>query len=302
MRKRRGITPDDAQRWIKQGFGQGQGQSYRPFFNVRDVPSRGRSCKVLGIDTGRIHHYLSDLEYYCHVLVEYDQTVTDIREQYALLPYERPQWIARTLGLKYPTYPGTKTPIVMTSDLVLTVGALHQNPPSVLCVKPSKALDPANPKSRRTLEKLAIEKIYWDLLGCPFNLVTEHDIPIVRAKNLIFFRTSIVAEEFDFLNTYLPEFPALFDSVWAPDLLLMEILGRIADILGLDAASCFCLTGRAVWLRLLDIDIDTEILHHHQPVRRNAPQGGNAWLKSTTSLAPLLMQQPSLKGSIDSST
>lgn len=48
------------------------------------------------------------------------QSTLDIREQFALLPWEETQSIAQKLGIRHSTYPGTRTPIVVTSDLVLT--------------------------------------------------------------------------------------------------------------------------------------------------------------------------------------
>src|SRR4030067_3196716 len=158
MPKRWGATPKNVLSWIGRGDGQGEAQNYRPFLYVRDVPSSGRSAMVQGIITGRTHHYLSDLEYFHHILAEYEPTVEDIREQFALLPWEETQEIARSLGIQHPVYPGTRTPIVMTSDIVLTIRHQGFLKYSVICVKPSSMIDPQYCRSKRVLEKLLIEK------------------------------------------------------------------------------------------------------------------------------------------------
>lgn len=121
MRKRRRATPENVNAWIRRGDGQGEGRNFRPFFHVRDVPSRGRSHILVGLRTGRTHHYLSDIEYNYHLLAEFASEVIDIREQFALLPWGETQSIASALRIRHPVYPCTHTPIVMTSDIVLTI-------------------------------------------------------------------------------------------------------------------------------------------------------------------------------------
>lgn len=102
MLKRRGATPENVDAWIRHGDGQGEGINFRPFFQVRDVPSRGRSHIVVGLRTGRTHHYMSDIEYSYHLLAEYSPEVLDIREQFALLPREDTQEIATDLRIRHP--------------------------------------------------------------------------------------------------------------------------------------------------------------------------------------------------------
>lgn len=111
MGKSRRPSIEIVRKWIAKGDGQGEGRNYRPFFQVRDVPSSGRSRMLLGLKTGRVHHYLSDIEYYFHLMAEYEPQVVDIRERYALLPWEETLEIANELGIRHPTYPGTKTPV-----------------------------------------------------------------------------------------------------------------------------------------------------------------------------------------------
>ncbi|QWV97285.1 TnsA endonuclease N-terminal domain-containing protein [Geomonas nitrogeniifigens] len=251
------------EKWIAKGYGQGEGKAYRPFFHVRDVPSKGRSSIVEGLKSGRTHHYLSDLEYYHHVLAEFSPSVVDIRDQYALLPWGETQDIARDLGIRYPVYRYTSTPIVMTSDLVLT---LQNGDSAVVSVKPSSELPDEEQKDipqgqARTLEKLRIEQEYWKRRGVPWVLSTEKKISIVRAKNLAFLRTAMVSRELDLLMPHIHYFVDLFHQNWEPAKPLNSVVIDAGQALGLSVDAAFCLFGRAVWLHWLPVDLDTPIDH-----------------------------------------
>ncbi|KAA0889837.1 TnsA endonuclease N-terminal domain-containing protein [Oryzomonas rubra] len=262
MRKSSKPTYELVRKWIKRGDGQGEGRAYRPFFHVRDVPSLGRSTMVHGLKTNRTHHYLSDIEFYHHICAEFCPDVVDIREQYALLPWEETQTIATQFGIIHPRYPGTQVPIVMTSDIVLTT---TKNTLVVFCIKPSAVVDAASP-SPRMLEKLSIEKEFWRRRGIAWTISTERRISLVRARNLTNLRISMVSRELDWLNGFIAEFVALFPLFWGPHKNLDQILADVGKELDLPVKECFCIFGRAVWLRLLTIDLEVPI-DHFSPVR-----------------------------------
>lgn len=273
MSKRRDATPAIIASWIARGDGQGENEHYKPFLKVRDVPSRGRSSMVLGLKSGRTHHYLSDIEYKMHILAEYDHNVEDIREQFALLPWEETQEIADSLGIRHPAYPYSRTPIVMTSDIVLTLMNKQPNRYAVVSVKPSKDIAPQNPKARRCIEKLLIEKTYWNRRNTPWELVTEHDINHIRFQNLNNFRAAVVARELDYLNAQMPEFLELFKVNWKLEATLNQILGATASSIKLSTYNCFMLFGRAVWQRKLPVDIDSLVIRHNHPVPNTLQHG-----------------------------
>lgn len=64
---------------IKEGRGQGIGFEYKPWINIQDVPSLGRSTRLKGIKTGREHQFLSDMERNYFYILEYSEQVVDIR-------------------------------------------------------------------------------------------------------------------------------------------------------------------------------------------------------------------------------
>lgn len=184
-------------RMIKQGRGQGTREQYKPWLTVRDVPSHGRSYRDLGWKTGRSHHFLSTLEFLYYLVLEWSLVVTDIREQYPLLSekgaIDDTLAIADNFGIKYPTHPKTKEPIVLTTDFYITLqdedGAIEH----ARTVKYAKDLS-----KRRTIEKLEIERRYWETRGVDWGIVTEHEIPATLAKNIDFLHDARS------LSTYMP--------------------------------------------------------------------------------------------------
>ena len=183
MRGRRFATEADIDRHLSNGFGQGAGASYLPWLRVQDVPSRGHSRKIQGVKVDRLHHFFSNLEYSYFLINEFSEDVIDIREQYPLLPRDRAQTVASALGLKYPNYPRTTLPYVMTTDFLLTVRKLDGSFESVArTVKYQGDLSGEN--SRRTLEKLEIEKHFWNAQGVSWEIITESDFTVELVQNL----------------------------------------------------------------------------------------------------------------------
>jgi len=278
VRKRREVTPQDVARWITQGHGQGVGVAYKPFFKVRDVPSRGRSRILRGLKTARNHHYLSDTEYLCHLLVEFSGNVIDIREQFALLPWRETQEIARAIGYRHPKFPASTTPTVITSDIVVTYLENGRKKLLVISVKRSlniywnddgtlnisKSL--SSREDERIIEKLAIEKYYWDKLGVPWVLATQDNIPLCRAKNINFIRVSMVSRELDYLMPRLQEFNHAFLDNWSTERTLIAILSQVAKRMRLTENNCFHLFGRSIWTGLLPVDFNRGELGYQQQV------------------------------------
>ncbi|OBZ16340.1 transposase [Bacillus sp. FJAT-27264] len=119
-KRKREITEAKIDRYIKEGRGQGTGKDYIPWLRVQDVPSEGRAIRGGGWTTGRRHELLSDIERdYCYLL-DYSDDVSDIREQFPLLPLEETKLIAERIGVKHPADPTTGVAIVMMTDFLVT--------------------------------------------------------------------------------------------------------------------------------------------------------------------------------------
>lgn len=162
-----------AQRWVRNGYAERTLADYEPFLHVRDVPSRGRSHRVVSWTVGRLHHLLSDLEVAQFYLADYSHSVIDIREQFPLLPVEETLALADRLGVRHPSSRGIVH--VMTTDFWLT----HQDGNGQLtAVKYAAELE-----SPRVREKLDIEQRYWTNRGYRLQLATEKELPtpLIRA-------------------------------------------------------------------------------------------------------------------------
>ena len=153
---------------IRQKRGTGTGADYTPWINIREINSLGTASTLVDYKTGRKVQLLSQAEVYYYYLLRWDDTVEDIREQFPL-ELTRTVELADALGFRHPKDRSTR----MTTDFLVshTDGQLEaysiKNDRSVL----------GNP---RTLEKLYIEKLYWETQGVVFHLcflafIIEHE-------------------------------------------------------------------------------------------------------------------------------
>src|SRR5436305_4777236 len=123
IRKRRGITLSDLPKYLKKGYGQGEGANYKPMIHIQDFPSHGWRNRDLGWKTGRQHDYLSNHELHYHYTLDWSVKVKDFREQYPLLPLEKTIEIAKQCGIRHPTDTQTGEPVVMTTDFLIVLPA-----------------------------------------------------------------------------------------------------------------------------------------------------------------------------------
>ncbi len=162
----------------KEGYGRGHGSDYTPWLLVTDFSSKGQSRRVPGLKTHRSHHLFSDVEYELFLACEWSRSVIDIREQF---PLDRglTQTIASELKIRHPYYPGTDVPTVMTVDLLLTV---MQNGVKSLIALNAKRDDEA--EDLKSLEKLEIQRTYFEQFEVPHHLIYHSQIPKQKVKNL----------------------------------------------------------------------------------------------------------------------
>ncbi|WP_188704810.1 TnsA endonuclease N-terminal domain-containing protein [Silvimonas iriomotensis] len=183
MAKRKyGIDEAKIARFLKEGRGEGHGVDYLPWLTIQDVSSSGHSTRMSSRVVGRVHHLLSDIETHAFVTFDWSDSVRDIREQFPL-DRDETREIAMEMGVKHPNDPSSRCDIVMTSDFVLDVFTPAGMQMHIRAVKPSEEL--SNP---RVVEKLEIERRYWYRRNvASWGVITEREVPVDRAKNLLFF-------------------------------------------------------------------------------------------------------------------
>ena len=171
----KGLSAKDIQRRLKQGRGQGHGSAYKPFITVRDISSKGRSHRIYGAKSRRIHHLLSDLELSIFLSLDWRPLVTDVREQFPL-SVDDTYRIANEAGIKHPNIQDTLQ--VMTTDFVVDL-ANPDIPTVALSAKYAADLD-----DERTIEKLEIERRAFSEKKIPWHLITELEIDKSTLKNI----------------------------------------------------------------------------------------------------------------------
>lgn len=169
------FTQEQISKRIKDGRGQGMGKDYQPWLTIQNVPSRGVSHRIYSHKTQRVHHLLSNLELYVFLILDWSNSVQDIREQFPL-NIDDTREICLEHGLRHSSIQGSDQ--VMTSDFLIDVND-KKKPQFAIQVKPLKELI-----KERTIEKLEIERRYWELKGIPWSIVTEQNIPTTARKNL----------------------------------------------------------------------------------------------------------------------
>lgn len=165
-------------RFHKERRGLGAGKDYKPWLTIQDVPSLGRSSRLPGATTGRLHHLLSDIESAAFLSFDWEETVTDIREQFPL-DRDETRRIASEMGVPHPKDRKSRVDIVMTTDLLVDTS---RNGGALLLARAVKPFGDLG--DRRTLEKLEIERRYWQRRSADWRLITERDYLKQRIQNL----------------------------------------------------------------------------------------------------------------------
>lgn len=188
--------------WQKQGRGKGLLKNYKPWIHIQDIPSKGLSTRIKGVKAERVHHLLSRLELSCFYCLDWSDKVLDIREQYPLYLYETLA-LASLLNIKHPKSPKTKDVIVMTTDFLVTIYDSLRVRDVAITVKYSKDL-----AKRRTLEKLELERKYWERRKIEWKILTEKQINITLIKNIQWLHP-LINKNLEFLHIH----PVIFRKI-----------------------------------------------------------------------------------------
>lgn len=167
-------------RFIKEGRGQGAGKEYRPWLTIQDFPSMGRVSRIRGWKTGRIHHLLSDLQARYFYLLEWEDSVIDIREHFPLLDLEETLQQKSDLNFKLFIDKESGYPYTLSTNFLITVNRTDgSNAYLARSIKMASELE-----QKKTLERLEIEHWYWAEKGIDWGIVTQNEISPVVTKNI----------------------------------------------------------------------------------------------------------------------
>ena len=242
-------------RWIKEGRGFGQGANYQPWLRTQDVSSRGFVSRVPGWKTAREHHLMSNLERDVFYTLEWASHVIDTREQFPLLPLEVTMGIAEKLGFEHPKEPGTREPIVMTTDFLITTAGTCGNVDMAICVKPASELEKV-----RIQQKLAIEEAYWKTRSTEWIVVTERNIPHGLAFNVRWVHNYLdIAGKSNVTDRVKDHVAELVADLLAEGMRLAEAASTADDRLGLPVATSLSLIRHFIATRRWAVDMEQQI-------------------------------------------
>ncbi|MDD7795902.1 TnsA endonuclease N-terminal domain-containing protein [Clostridium sp. 'White wine YQ'] len=166
---------------LREKRGQGYGLEYKPWILPHEVPSDGRCHKILGWKHNRVHYLLSDGELWAFLILQMQDNVLDIREQFPLLPINETLEIAERLNVlhppKYKINREEKT--VLTSDFNILVKCDIGVKEIVRTLKTEEDY-----QKRRTQEKLLIEKEFWSKKGIDWGVITHNEESKVIGRNI----------------------------------------------------------------------------------------------------------------------
>lgn len=250
-RQRRKMTGDAIPKLIAEGRGQGEGENYQPWIKVQDFSSYGQANRDLGATTGRQHDYFSRLEYRYHLVLDWSGLL-DIQEQFPLLPLEKTISIANQCGMRHPIDFRTKKPAVMTTDFRISLPLPVGKKVVFRTVKPvAKLLEP------RVIEKLEIERRFYESLDGDWGIITERQIDPVLVNNLIWsykFKPSSslhpLSEEMIYRISGL-----LTEGLLGREVSLSGLALECDDLLGLNSGTCLSVARHLIASRQWQVDM-----------------------------------------------
>jgi len=224
------------------GCGLGEGKEYKPWIIIQDFSSQGMVSRVRSHKTGRVHHFLSRNELYYFYALEWSDKVLDIREQFPLLDIELAMDIAKKSGIKYPRDKQSNFPYVLTCDFMIT----GTDGLKARTIKSSQELT-----NKRILEKLEIERRYWETFGIDWAIVTEKEISVNRAKNIEWLHTAAEIPEELKDKQYID---AIFEKV--ENISIFQTAKDIDKQFNLKSGSGLLIVKYLLWNKLMNINLN----------------------------------------------
>lgn len=156
-----------------------ESNDYVSAIKTQDFPSKGRVSRVKSGTTGRLHHLLSDLETNVFYLLDFEESVIDIKEHYPLLDLFDDEVDLENINLNKFKNKETNEQYMFTTTFVVTIKNENKECYLALAVKNENQLYKST-----TLEKLEVERRYWKSKGIKWHIITNKDISIEKVENI----------------------------------------------------------------------------------------------------------------------
>ncbi|MBN6185671.1 hypothetical protein JQN58_01570 [Aneurinibacillus sp. BA2021] len=109
------------QRYIKEGRGQGEFESYKPFIQIHDFGSLGRSSRIRTWKCNRVVHLLSDIESRFFYLTEYNDSILQVKEHMPLYDFEEVVGEQEDIDIRKFKDKQSGFPYILTTTFLITV-------------------------------------------------------------------------------------------------------------------------------------------------------------------------------------
>ena len=161
---------------IKSGRGQGEGVNFLPWYLAHQERRDCTTLRCYSPLTGRVHHLFTrkNIQYFYEFL--FDETITDIREYYALLPREETISLADRADIRFPRYKESHDKKVLTFDFVVSRG-IRQTAVTVLT---NNMLNNVQEKRIFRIRQLYCEWRGWDYFPVYKENLNQHRTNNIR--------------------------------------------------------------------------------------------------------------------------
>lgn len=243
-------------RFLKEGRGQGEGSAYKPWLQVQDISSRGRSTRIFSNTSKRVIHILSDLQLYYYNLLEFDTGVVGILENYPLLDFHDLD-ISLDQELTKKLYnPKTKVPHILTVSFLITRIDRNNNPYHVArVIKASSELE-----KKSTIERLELQRRYFEKKNIDFGIVTEKEINKQVARNIAWALTAFDLQDYPQLVSNMQYLKwDMLNLLSNPVVTFNDVFGKLESSYQLEKGLALVLFKHLVATKQIDMELDKKI-------------------------------------------
>ncbi|WP_139892847.1 TnsA endonuclease N-terminal domain-containing protein [Bacillus sp. D386] len=233
------------EKMVKEGYGQGALNHYKPWVDVFSFPSQGRVGRIHSKKIGREIHSFSELETNYIYIFDWLEDVIDIREQYPLDLKETIK-IANDISVRHPCDNKSGFEYVLTTDLLI----VKKQTTIARSIKYSKDLN-----NKRTLEKLEVEHLYWKNKNIDWKLLTEKQINAVFLDNIKYLR-GIRLDNLQYTKEQLFEICKVIVVTmlqWSQR--IFDMIEYISYKLRLETDDCYCIIRWLISEKILILDV-----------------------------------------------
>ena len=277
---------------IRQGFGQGRNDDYKPWIRV----TKGNSSPDSNLHVSQVAtqkrglHLLAGTEFNSAHLAAWLGSL-ETREQFPLWPHSAPHPLAglhperdKTLentrgllaiaaeaGIDHGTYVGTDIPYVATTDLLLRIGEPPHDRLVFWSVKPLEKMLKGR-ASLRVLERLELERRYAISVGAIHRVINGTEMNESLIENLDWMMP-LYSEFAGLLSPKnLQNFAAAFAEPAKQREPLQNCIAHARSDLKLSEKAGFDLFRGTTWLGMTDIDLSKPVLMTRPPTQGGAAQ------------------------------